>query len=177
MRRDVQGLVYLLHFDQPYRHARHYRGFAERNVKARIKAHKEGRGARLMAVIKQAGIGFTVAKVEPGTRARERQLKQRGAGRDCPVCKDERTKENDMAVPYELTERGREAAEAVDYQLTEKGEKEAGVATLGDLVVKYQRGDIGRDTVKAAIAELDVIAWSAPVREPEISDDGLEMGA
>ena len=80
-------------------------------------------------------------------------------------------------IKYELTEKGREAAEAVDYQLTEKGEKEAGVATLGDLVVKYQRGDVGRDEVKAAIESLDVIAWSAPVREPEIADEGLEMGA
>ena len=80
-------------------------------------------------------------------------------------------------IKYELTEKGREAAEAVDLQLTEQGEQAAGVRTLGDLVEQYQRGDIGRDQVKAAIAELDVIAWSAPVREPEISDDGLEMGA
>ncbi len=43
-----------------------------------------------MAVIRAAGIGFVVAKTEPGTRARERQLKQRGAARDCPYCMAER---------------------------------------------------------------------------------------
>jgi hypothetical protein len=43
-----------------------------------------------MAVIRDAGIGFVVAKTEPGTRARERQLKQRGAVRDCPVCMAQR---------------------------------------------------------------------------------------
>jgi hypothetical protein len=42
-----------------------------------------------MAVIKEAGIGFTLARTWPGTRARERQLKaQGGASRRCPICKE-----------------------------------------------------------------------------------------
>jgi len=79
------GDVYLLHFTSPYRHARHYRGWSL-DAATRIEEHRRGQGARLMKVIKDAGIGFVVAKIEPGTRARERQLKQRGASRDCPVC-------------------------------------------------------------------------------------------
>jgi predicted GIY-YIG superfamily endonuclease len=81
----VKGTVYLLHFTSPYRHARHYRGWTA-DLDARLAQHRAGQGARLMTVIRDAGIGFVVAKTEPGTRARERQLKQRGAGRDCPVC-------------------------------------------------------------------------------------------
>jgi hypothetical protein len=82
------GTVYLLHFDRPFAHARHYRGWARTaNLDARIAHHRAGTsGARLMEVIHDAGIGFTVAKTEPGTRARERQLKARGASRSCPLC-------------------------------------------------------------------------------------------
>ena len=83
------GQVYLIHFTSPYRHARHYRGWSL-DALARIEEHRAGRGANLMKVIKDAGIGFVVAKIEPGTRARERQLKQRGARRDCPICMAER---------------------------------------------------------------------------------------
>jgi predicted GIY-YIG superfamily endonuclease len=79
------GVVYTLCFDRPFKHARHYRGWTT-DLARRLAEHRAGRGARLLEVITAAGIGFTVAKVEPGTRARERQLKQRGAGRDCPRC-------------------------------------------------------------------------------------------
>ena len=44
------GTVYLLHFDQPYKHARHYVGWAS-NVKRRLAEHEAGRGARLLAVV------------------------------------------------------------------------------------------------------------------------------
>jgi hypothetical protein len=82
------GTVYLLHFDRPYKHARHYRGFAEPgHLESRIAVHRAGHGARLMAVIKAAGIGFTLARTWPGTRSRERQLKNQGGGaRHCPLC-------------------------------------------------------------------------------------------
>jgi predicted GIY-YIG superfamily endonuclease len=83
------GTVYLLHFTTPYKHARHYRGWTT-DLEARLALHRAGKGARLMTVIRDAGIGFFVAKTELGTRARERQLKQRGAVRDCPVCMAQR---------------------------------------------------------------------------------------
>jgi predicted GIY-YIG superfamily endonuclease len=79
------GVVYLLCFDRPFKHARHYRGWTF-DLERRLAEHRAGHGARLIAVITATGIGFTVAKAEPGSRARERQLKQRGAGRDCPRC-------------------------------------------------------------------------------------------
>jgi predicted GIY-YIG superfamily endonuclease len=80
------GTVYLLHFDRPYRHAAHYTGFAT-NLAARLAAHATGHGARLLAVIHAAGIGWTLARTWPGTRSDERALKrQGGASRRCPLC-------------------------------------------------------------------------------------------
>jgi predicted GIY-YIG superfamily endonuclease len=79
-------VVYLLHFDRPYRHAAHYTGWTT-NLFGRIEAHETGHGARLLAVIRQAGIGFTLARTWPGTRITERALKrQGGASRRCPLC-------------------------------------------------------------------------------------------
>jgi hypothetical protein len=54
---------------------------------ARLALHEAGQGARLLAVAHAAGIGWTLARTWPGTRARERQLKrQGGASRRCPLC-------------------------------------------------------------------------------------------
>ena len=80
------GVVYLLHFDRPYRHARHYTGFTH-NWDARETLHILGEGARLLRVIQLHGIGWQLARTWPGTRATERALKrQGGASRRCPLC-------------------------------------------------------------------------------------------
>ncbi|MQA78733.1 MAG: endonuclease [Streptosporangiales bacterium] len=82
----MTGTVYLLHFDQPYRHARHYTGWTT-NLGARLNEHATGHGARLLTVITEAGIGWRLARTWPGTRTRERRLKtQGGASRRCPLC-------------------------------------------------------------------------------------------
>ena len=79
--------MYLLHFDQPYKHARHYVGWTARNVKRRLAEHEAGRGARLLAVVREAGIGWQLARMWPGSRARERQIKRQGGhARKCPLC-------------------------------------------------------------------------------------------
>lgn len=81
-----RGTVYLLHFDRPYRHAAHYTGWT-RDLQGRLACHETGRGARLIAVIQQAGIGWTLARTWRGSRATERALKrQGGASRRCPLC-------------------------------------------------------------------------------------------
>jgi predicted GIY-YIG superfamily endonuclease len=83
----LDGTVYLLHFDQPYRHARHYTGWTL-DLHARLADHAAGRGACLLEVIRNAGIGFTLARTWTGTRSRERALKrQGGASRRCPLCR------------------------------------------------------------------------------------------
>lgn len=86
----VMGVVYLVHFERPYRHARHYWGWAQR-LEARMSHHEAGTGARLLAVVKEVGIPWQVALVEPGDKNRERQRKnQGGAARTCPICKEEK---------------------------------------------------------------------------------------
>jgi predicted GIY-YIG superfamily endonuclease len=82
--------VYLVHFFEPYRHARHYTGWTV-DLDARLAEHRAVRGARLLQVIAQAGIGWTLARTWEGPPARERQLKrQGGASRRCPICRAER---------------------------------------------------------------------------------------
>ena len=78
---------YLLHFTEKYQHAGHYLGFSP-NIAARLQEHEAGRGARLTQVVKDAGIGWTLARTWPkATRRDERRLKcQKHAPRLCPVC-------------------------------------------------------------------------------------------
>lgn len=61
-------MLYLLHFETPYRHARHYLGYTESraSLRQRLKAHQRGQGARLMEVVRDAGIGFALARTMPG---------------------------------------------------------------------------------------------------------------
>ncbi len=80
------GTVYLLHFDQPYRHARHYVGWTQ-NLPERLERHRDGKGARLLEVLADAGIGWAVARTWQGTRALERAKKGSGKARFCPVCR------------------------------------------------------------------------------------------
>lgn len=82
----MAGTVYLLHFDQPYRHAQHYIGYASR-LSERIQRHKNGTGARLIEVITLQGIGFQVARTWHGNRTLERQLKNQHKHKAlCPIC-------------------------------------------------------------------------------------------
>ncbi len=87
------GVIYLIHFDQPIGDLANPRGFASHytgwtlDLPARLIDHAAGRGARLMQVIGELGIGWQLARIWTGTRTRERSLKQRGATRRCPVCR------------------------------------------------------------------------------------------
>lgn len=85
---ETVGTIYLLHFDRPYFHATHYLGWAKPgNLERRLEAHRNGNGANLMAVIRQAGIGFELARTWHGDRYRERRLKTMGGkSRMCPTC-------------------------------------------------------------------------------------------
>lgn len=88
------GYVYLIHFHEPYKHARHYLGSAV-NLETRLACHQHGNGARLMEVISEAGISWSVARIwrcdSPElARTLESRLKHRHEGpRLCPVCRGE----------------------------------------------------------------------------------------
>lgn len=79
--------VYLICFDRPYQHARHYLGWAK-SVDARLAHHRRGTGANLIRVIQAAGIGWQCVRVWPdGDRAFERKLKtQSRSAQLCPRC-------------------------------------------------------------------------------------------
>lgn len=85
--------VYLIHFAQPYKHAAHYLGFTPGSTRAavrrRVGKHRKGTGARLTAVVAEAGIEMVVARVWlDGTRADERRLKRwHKSAQLCPVCR------------------------------------------------------------------------------------------
>jgi predicted GIY-YIG superfamily endonuclease len=82
------GTVYLIHFDTPLHHARHYLGWTT-NLKARLEAHRRGNGARLMEVITEAGITWRLARTWEGGRELERHLKrQKNSPRFCPICQE-----------------------------------------------------------------------------------------
>src|SRR5262245_46408846 len=80
------GLIYLLHFDRPYRHARHYCGWTT-NLPERLACHATGRGARLLEVVAAEGIGWQLARTWIDDRHRERAIKnQGGLSRSCAIC-------------------------------------------------------------------------------------------
>ena len=79
--------VYLIHFDTPYKHARHYLGWAG-DIGKRIARHQRGDGARLLEVVRAAGISWQLVRTWPdATRDVEKRLKGQHSGvRLCPIC-------------------------------------------------------------------------------------------
>lgn len=95
------GIMYLIHFDRPYKHACHYLGWTT-DLEKRIKQHREinldnldkenkNRGAVLLAYVNSAGIGWEVVRVWEGvTIDIEFKLKKNmHLPRYCPKCKGE----------------------------------------------------------------------------------------
>lgn len=80
-------VVYLLHFAEPFKHARHYVGYSEL-LAQRLAHHRRGTGARLMAAVSAAGIEVTVARVWRGAdRTFERRVHNRKQSAQlCPMC-------------------------------------------------------------------------------------------
>lgn len=88
------GVVYLLHLDRPFGHAKHYVGFAA-DLDARLAHHAAGTGANLLRHVRAAGIGWTLARTwERSSRAFERTQHNGGHARRCPICRSTTTKED-----------------------------------------------------------------------------------
>ena len=66
------GVIYLLHFERPYHHARDYLGYAD--DEGRLAARRAGHGSPLVAAAFREGIAFTLAATWPGDRRQERRL-------------------------------------------------------------------------------------------------------
>lgn len=82
--------IYLIHFDKPFHHARHYVGFtAKDQVDERLKEHRRGTGAKILRALNECGIGYQVVRLWYGDRDFERRIKnQNNTGRYCPVCQN-----------------------------------------------------------------------------------------
>lgn len=80
------GQVYLIHLDQPFRHARHYLGWTL-NLERRLAQHRAGTGAKLLRAVNRHGIGWEVVRLWPGGPELEQTLKAlKNSPRLCPVC-------------------------------------------------------------------------------------------
>lgn len=84
------GWVYILHFDEPIEHARHYIG-SSNQLTQRLYAHAVGRGATLTQVAFFRGIGFRIGYVGQARRLSPRSLERRakhwhGAYQFCAIC-------------------------------------------------------------------------------------------
>lgn len=88
------AVVYLIHLERPLGdlsnprgQAQHYLGFAH-DLDARLMAHRNGQGARLLAAANAVGIAWDVVQTWEGGRDLERRLKRRKKARClCPVCR------------------------------------------------------------------------------------------
>ena len=90
-KKDATGYIYLIHFDRPLSHARHYVGWTE-ELPERIRSHAKGIGARLLAVLLREGISWRVSRVWAGmTKKDERKIKKSRAAKSsiCPLCRGE----------------------------------------------------------------------------------------
>jgi predicted GIY-YIG superfamily endonuclease len=80
------GVIYMLCFSGYYQHAKHYVGWTA-DLLDRLDRHAQGTGARLVEVITEAGLGFTLVRICEGTRYTERAIKNAGGSvRYCPAC-------------------------------------------------------------------------------------------
>ena len=84
------GTLYLLHFDRPFHHCRHYVGWTSLSAEKRLERHLAGRGSRLVKAAIKAGIEVVIAKTWAGTRRDERKFKRlRSTPKHCPFCAQE----------------------------------------------------------------------------------------
>lgn len=82
-------MVYLLHFDPPFKQARHYLGYTQ-NFERRRSEHEQGRGAALVKAALRAGSRVILVRTWEGTehdRHFERRLKRgKNSPKLCHIC-------------------------------------------------------------------------------------------
>lgn len=97
------GTIYLVHFERPYQHARHYVGWSSQ-MERRHKDHANGNGSKLLAAVRAAGIPWVIARTWQGTRTEERRIHSARANcRKCPICCGRMTWDQALAEGPELS--------------------------------------------------------------------------
>lgn len=79
--------VYLIHFSRAFKHARHYLG-STNDLEKRLEDHKNGRGAKLLRHVSEAGIEWEMVRQwSKGGRKLEAKFKKAQHNtRLCPIC-------------------------------------------------------------------------------------------
>lgn len=84
-------MVYLIHFETPLHHAKHYIGWTrnKRTFVKRIEYHRNGHGAKILNACNKMGIDWDVSRVwDDGDTGLEKRLKRwHKSSQLCPVCK------------------------------------------------------------------------------------------
>jgi predicted GIY-YIG superfamily endonuclease len=79
------GTIYLIHFDHPVAHARHYLGWTS-DLPERLRVHLAGQGSPLIRAASHGG-AVRLVRTWVGTRSDERKMHSRHENpRMCPVC-------------------------------------------------------------------------------------------
>jgi hypothetical protein len=181
------GQVYTLHFWPPYgdpdvQQAKHYTGWAEEGRLARrLTDHTLGRGARLTQVQRQTGGTWVIADVQPGTRDREQQLKERGAARRCSVCKAIRDIEAGNLTKEQALAQWQTATEAERSLLREIFGMEPQSVRAAPVPVREITTAPAPEPVKYgpeidALVDALIESWTAPHPEPAPEME-MEAGA
>jgi hypothetical protein len=104
------GVIYLLHFERSYYHARHYLGYTD-DLEGRLAAHRAGRGSPLVAAAVRDVIDFALAATWPGDRHHERRLHRyhNSPPQLCPICRtDPSTDPRALTMTSSTVDRGDE---------------------------------------------------------------------
>ena len=152
------GLIYLLHFERSYRHARHYLGYTD-DLAARLAAHRAGRGSPLVAAAVRDGINFQLAATWSGDHRQERRLHcYRNSPRQlCPICRTQ--PRPDLAVVATASH------DADDQALVHGLAELAEPVTLAALQPHLRRRG---HTISSAHGRLELLARSGPVRMGDV---------
>src|SRR5438270_7808545 len=108
------GSVYLLCFDRPYHHARHYVGWTiDTDPARRFAEHLAGQGSPLVRAVVAAGIAVRLVLTVPGDRGLERRWHNRHGTRVCPRCRSQRPpRPRQLRLPIHTGGRRQRAASA-----------------------------------------------------------------
>jgi hypothetical protein len=153
----------------------------EGRLARRLTDHALGRGARLTQVQRDAGGTWVVADVQPGTRDREQQLKERGAARRCSVCKATRdiesgrlTKEQALAQWENATDYERSLLREI-FGMEPAAEKPAPVPAR--VITRTPEPEPLTITPEIeALVDALIESWTSPKAEPDLETE-IEAGA
>jgi hypothetical protein len=153
----------------------------EGRLARRLTDHAFGRGARLTQVQREAGGTWVVADVQPGTRDREQQLKERGAARRCSVCKATRDIESGKLTKEQALAQWENATEYERSLLREIFGMEPAAAMPAPVPVREMTPAPTPEPVHItpeveALVDALIESWTTPKPEPAPERE-LEAGA